>query len=528
MIGPSEASLAPLVAGAGASEENASAETRLLDAAAAGSPELVHQLLTSRVSVQHADALGWTSIHHLATSSASPADKCSTLSALRRAGADVDHRAATSGLTALHIAARRFDDVGFIEALLLASRSSASARDRDGRTPLHHLALAAAPSPADSAPHSLRAAQGDTEPPPPPPRAPPKTRPATGPLQQQEAAARVLCWEVDPTDSDAQGMSAADLAASLGALELAELLRRYEETWQRRRRSCVRQWLQPFVLLLAVLLAHAAAVISTPMHVASGARCALLPLLFLPFALSLGIATACSDPGYLPRVYLPRVVSPLDAGTAGGSGSGGRTSGAHGGASAFCFACRIAKPIRARHCRACERCVSGFDHHCPWIRNCIGEGNRGLFYLWVSVMWLDAAALTLSAALTLAASPESIPRCHARQQGQCTLLEERLRRPTLLTLASAAGLFCVCLGRFWAHRTRNALVNLTTSERHSRRHLAHFHGTDGGYVNPFDRGALKNCTHFFCAGRARSHRGDGLLLEPGRDSGPSQPPASSE
>ena len=54
MIGPSEASLAPLVAGAGASEENASAETRLLDAAAAGSPELVHQLLTSRVSVQHA------------------------------------------------------------------------------------------------------------------------------------------------------------------------------------------------------------------------------------------------------------------------------------------------------------------------------------------------------------------------------------------------------------------------------------------------------------------------------------------
>jgi len=35
---------------------------------------------------------------------------------------------------------------------------------------------------------------------------------------------------------------------------------------------------------------------------------------------------------------------------------------------------------RTRHCSICERCIERYDHHCPWINNCIGIKNHNIFY----------------------------------------------------------------------------------------------------------------------------------------------------
>jgi hypothetical protein len=65
--------------------------------------------------------------------------------------------------------------------------------------------------------------------------------------------------------------------------------------------------------------------------------------------------------------------------------------------SGYCNMCRLVRPARSKHCYKCRHCVCKFDHHCPFIANCIGANNHRYFliYLWCQVatmMW----AMTLN------------------------------------------------------------------------------------------------------------------------------------
>lgn len=56
-----------------------------------------------------------------------------------------------------------------------------------------------------------------------------------------------------------------------------------------------------------------------------------------------------------------------------------------------CPDCKIYRPARSRHCQCCDRCVEKYDHHCPWVNNCIGGRNVGWFFLFLNATWVSLA-----------------------------------------------------------------------------------------------------------------------------------------
>ena len=51
----------------------------------------------------------------------------------------------------------------------------------------------------------------------------------------------------------------------------------------------------------------------------------------------------------------------------------------------FCSRCEVIKSETSFHCTICNRCVELFDHHCPFVNNCLGYRNHKYFLSFIFI-----------------------------------------------------------------------------------------------------------------------------------------------
>ena len=68
----------------------------------------------------------------------------------------------------------------------------------------------------------------------------------------------------------------------------------------------------------------------------------------------------------------------------------------------ICPRCEVMTTPRSFHCFLCDKCVEGYDHHCPWLNNCIGANNRNSFLCFLLFFMLfNLTAFTIAVMLSV-------------------------------------------------------------------------------------------------------------------------------
>lgn len=142
----------------------------------------------------------------------------------------------------------------------------------------------------------------------------------------------------------------------------------------------------------------------------------------------------------------------------------------------LCHTCRAVRPLRAKHCRICDRCVAQFDHHCPYIYNCVGLRNRGWFLVF-----------TLSVAINCSITIFMACYCIAVEGWKLLYVVGLIE----------ALIFCGLGWLLSGFTLLYAAMNLTTNEMFNYKRYNYLKNARGKYHNPFSRGAFYNLAEFF-------------------------------
>ncbi|KAK9073813.1 hypothetical protein SSX86_006407 [Deinandra increscens subsp. villosa] len=246
-----------------------------------------------------------------------------------------------------------------------------------------------------------------------------------------------------------------------------------------------------FVLLLTYINSVIMAP-NLPKLTASSAFCAWMGVTFASSGLILFYRCSCKDPGFIKvnrndskntadDEPLLKIEIPDPALLAGNW-------------TQLCATCKIVRPLRAKHCSTCERCVEQFDHHCPWVSNCVGKKNKWDFVGFL-VLEVFAMALTGGVALTRIVTDPLAPSSF----GAWLQHVGNQHMGVLLFLVSDFSLF-IGVAALTAMQISQVGRNITTNEMANMMRYNYLRGPGGRFRNPYDHGCKKNCSDFLING----------------------------